>query len=31
MVDDFVDEKMDPEAWYSLIDLVVDRVLLIQE
>jgi AcrR family transcriptional regulator len=31
MVDDFVDEKMDPEAWYSLIDLVVDRVLLIQK
>jgi AcrR family transcriptional regulator len=31
MVDDFVDEKMDAEAWYALIDIVVDRVFLIQE
>jgi hypothetical protein len=31
MVDDFVDEKMDPEAWYQLIDIVVDRIFLIQK
>lgn len=29
MVDDFVTEPMDPEAWYALIDLIVDRVFLI--
>jgi AcrR family transcriptional regulator len=28
MVDDFVDQKMDPEEWYKLIDKVVDRVFL---
>lgn len=31
IVDDFVDEKMDPEAWYQLIDIVVDRIFLIQK
>jgi AcrR family transcriptional regulator len=29
IVDDFVEKQMDPEAWYSLIDKVVDRVFLI--
>jgi len=29
IVDDFVENQMDPEAWYSLIDKVVDRVFLI--
>lgn len=29
MVDDFVDEPMDPEAWYALIDLIVDKVFLV--
>ena len=29
IVDDFVDDKMDPEEWYKLIDMVVDRVFLI--
>lgn len=28
MVDDFVEEPMDPEEWYKLIDKVVDRVFL---
>lgn len=28
MVDDFVDQPMDPEAWYQLIDKVVDKVFL---
>jgi len=28
IVDDFVDNKMDPEEWYKLIDMVVDRVFL---
>jgi AcrR family transcriptional regulator len=28
MVDDFVDEPMDPETWYELIDKVVDKVFL---
>ena len=28
MVDDFVDEPMDPEAWYSLIDKLVEKVFL---
>jgi AcrR family transcriptional regulator len=31
MVDDFVDHKMDPEEWYKLIDLVVDRVFLARD
>jgi AcrR family transcriptional regulator len=30
IVDDFVDDRMDPEAWHAIIDLVVDRVFLIQ-
>jgi AcrR family transcriptional regulator len=30
IVDDFVDNQMDPEAWYELIDKVVDKVFLIQ-
>ena len=29
IVDDFVDEQMDPEAWYDLIDKVVDKVFLL--
>ncbi|MEY2815143.1 MAG: hypothetical protein RIS05_891 [Actinomycetota bacterium] len=29
IVDDFVERQMDPEAWYSLIDKVVDKVFLI--
>ena len=29
IVDDFVDEQMDPEAWYALIDKVVDKVFLL--
>lgn len=29
IVDDFVDERMDPEEWYKLIDMVVDRVFLV--
>ena len=29
IVDDFVENQMDPEAWYSLIDKVVDRIFLI--
>ena len=29
IVDDFVENQMDPEAWYSLIDKVVERVFLI--
>lgn len=29
IVDDFVEKQMDPEAWYSLIDKVVDRIFLI--
>jgi hypothetical protein len=29
IVDDFVDDKMDPEEWYKLIDMVVDRVFLV--
>ncbi len=29
IVDDFVDEQMDPEAWYALIDKVVDKVFLV--
>lgn len=29
IVDDFVEKQMDPEAWYSLIDKVVDKVFLI--
>lgn len=29
IVDDFVEKQMDPEAWYSLIDKVVERVFLI--
>jgi hypothetical protein len=28
MVDDFVDQPMDPEAWYSLIDKLVEKVFL---
>ena len=28
IVDDFVDNKMDPEEWYKLIDLVVEKVFL---
>jgi len=28
--DDFVDNQMDPEAWYELIDKVVDKVFLVQ-
>lgn len=28
MVDDFVEEPMDPEAWYQLIDKLVERVFL---
>lgn len=28
MVDDFVDQPMDPEEWYKLIDKVVDKVFL---
>jgi hypothetical protein len=24
IVDDFVDDKMDPQQWYKLIDIVVD-------
>ena len=31
IVDDFVDDRMDPEAWHAIIDLVVDRVFLIQD
>jgi len=31
ILDDFVDDRMEPEAWYTLIDLIVDRVFLIQE
>jgi hypothetical protein len=30
IVDDFVDNQMEPEAWYELIDKVVDKVFLIQ-
>jgi AcrR family transcriptional regulator len=30
IVDDFVDNQMDPEAWYALIDKVVEKVFLIQ-
>jgi hypothetical protein len=29
IVDDFVDNQMDPEAWYELIDKVVDKVFLL--
>ena len=29
IVDDFVDDKMDPQEWYKLIDIVVDRVFLV--
>ncbi len=29
IVDDFVDNQMDPEAWYDLIDKVVDKVFLV--
>jgi len=29
IVDDFVERQMDSEAWYSLIDKVVDKVFLI--
>ena len=29
IVDDFVDQRMDPEAWYDLIDKVVDKVFLL--
>lgn len=28
IVDDVVDEKVDPEAWYKLIDLVADTLLV---
>ena len=28
MVDDFVEEPMDPEAWYQLIDKVVEKAFL---
>jgi hypothetical protein len=30
IVDDFVENQMDPEAWYDLIDKVVDKVFLVQ-
>jgi hypothetical protein len=30
IVDDFVVNQMDPEAWYDLIDKVVDKVFLVQ-
>lgn len=29
IVDDFIKERMDPEEWYKLIDMVVDRVFLV--
>ena len=29
IVDDFVVNQMDPEAWYDLIDKVVDKVFLV--
>jgi AcrR family transcriptional regulator len=29
IVDDFADKKMDPEEWYKLIDMVVEKVFLI--
>ena len=31
IVDDFGDDHMDEDAWYQLIDLVVDRIFLVQE
>ncbi len=29
IVDDFADKKMDPEEWYKLIDMVVEKVFLV--
>ena len=31
IVDDFADRKMDPEEWYKLIDMVVEKVFLVNQ